>query len=576
MGSTVDLFIRKELSLRGFDDEMRTVVAINLEGRGIKLCPGTNLSELIKTEDGIRVLTGHGFELMAIVVLFATDCASWYQSFGGCCVRDLLHLFMAPRCGRGRGTTVVDPLDVVAQGEISALRRQVEALTQRLAQMENPVHDDGDDELEDEFENPFHDCAPRSYCILFVPITVLSSCGCFENNCCENRKGFSQFIPELGRFNRSRATVWSDEDEHFYNQPLDPLCCLLKWDNISIRRQVEALTNAYEQDENTKSMMMAMHELEDDYENSFRAALREVSHMNGIYRRKNSSHKDKHFLIGVGEDVDEDDLDDGAECDVYQDDEGAIIHGDVGEALVLRKREYNKLSERKIRPCEVLAKFNDNAYRLKFPSHISTSNVKHLSPYHGDTSEDELNGNSRSCFLTHGETYAALIAIDFLIKRDRMKQSRMQRTQGLGRQSFPFSLLSDLPSFLQLKRNTYCSLYVEEAIRLYNRGKVIPKMLVPREVAVGLGALTYLFAITIQGTVNRFLFNSFESDGKPRIGGSSGCCLSTWQFYRILISGLGPIRAVIPMAVEPTVGLALSLQPVFVSLLKASIVSIFH
>ncbi|KAF8369819.1 hypothetical protein HHK36_032158 [Tetracentron sinense] len=50
---------------------MRTVFAINLEGRGIKLRPGTNLPELIKTEDGIRVLTGHGYELMAIVVLFA-------------------------------------------------------------------------------------------------------------------------------------------------------------------------------------------------------------------------------------------------------------------------------------------------------------------------------------------------------------------------------------------------------------------------------------------------------------------------------------------------------------------------
>ncbi|KAF8413819.1 hypothetical protein HHK36_001812 [Tetracentron sinense] len=150
-----------------------TVFAINLEGRGIKLRPGTNLSELIKTEDGIRDFTGHGYKLMAIVVLFATaldlvlivlsflGCASWYQSFGGCCVRDLLHLFMAPRCGRGRGTRAVDPLDAAAQGEISALRRQVKSLNQRLAQMENSVQDDGDDELEDEFENPFHDCALR-------------------------------------------------------------------------------------------------------------------------------------------------------------------------------------------------------------------------------------------------------------------------------------------------------------------------------------------------------------------------------------------------------------------------------
>ncbi|KAF8413723.1 hypothetical protein HHK36_001716 [Tetracentron sinense] len=84
MESTVDLFIRKELSLRGFDDEMRTVFAINLEGRGIKLRPETNLSELIKTEDVIRVITGHDYKLMAIVVLFATGNSlpsSYYNAF---------------------------------------------------------------------------------------------------------------------------------------------------------------------------------------------------------------------------------------------------------------------------------------------------------------------------------------------------------------------------------------------------------------------------------------------------------------------------------------------------------------
>eukprot|EP00262_Sarcandra_glabra_P009416 TRINITY_DN23797_c0_g1_i1.p1 TRINITY_DN23797_c0_g1~~TRINITY_DN23797_c0_g1_i1.p1 ORF type:complete len:497 (+),score=102.78 TRINITY_DN23797_c0_g1_i1:220-1710(+) len=72
MGSTVDLFYRKELPLRGFDDEMRSVVPKNLEGRGIKLHPGTSLSELSKTEDGIRVVTDRGDELVADVVLFAT------------------------------------------------------------------------------------------------------------------------------------------------------------------------------------------------------------------------------------------------------------------------------------------------------------------------------------------------------------------------------------------------------------------------------------------------------------------------------------------------------------------------
>ncbi|GJN22525.1 hypothetical protein PR202_gb10095 [Eleusine coracana subsp. coracana] len=65
MGAQVDLFYRKDLPLRGFDDEMRTVVASNLEGRGIRLHPGTSLSELSKTADGIKVVTDKGEELIA-------------------------------------------------------------------------------------------------------------------------------------------------------------------------------------------------------------------------------------------------------------------------------------------------------------------------------------------------------------------------------------------------------------------------------------------------------------------------------------------------------------------------------
>jgi len=72
MGAEVDLFYRKDLPLRGFDDEMRAVVASNLEGRGIKLHPETSLSELSKTADGIKVVTTKGEELIADVVLFAT------------------------------------------------------------------------------------------------------------------------------------------------------------------------------------------------------------------------------------------------------------------------------------------------------------------------------------------------------------------------------------------------------------------------------------------------------------------------------------------------------------------------
>lgn len=72
MGANVNLYFRKELPLRGFDDEMRAVVARNLEGRGINLHAQTTLTELVKTDDGIKVRTDHGEELLADVVLFAT------------------------------------------------------------------------------------------------------------------------------------------------------------------------------------------------------------------------------------------------------------------------------------------------------------------------------------------------------------------------------------------------------------------------------------------------------------------------------------------------------------------------
>ncbi|PON63755.1 Trypanothione reductase [Parasponia andersonii] len=60
---------------KGFDDEMRAVVARNLEGRGVNLHPRTNLTEVIKTEEGVKAITDHGEELIADVVLFATGRA---------------------------------------------------------------------------------------------------------------------------------------------------------------------------------------------------------------------------------------------------------------------------------------------------------------------------------------------------------------------------------------------------------------------------------------------------------------------------------------------------------------------
>ncbi|GKE59740.1 hypothetical protein Tco_1510107, partial [Tanacetum coccineum] len=56
-------------------------------------------------------------------------------------------------------------------------------------------------------------------------------------------------------------------------------------------------------------------------------------------------------------------------------------------------------------PLEIVEKINSNAYRLKLPSHIRCSdvfNVKHLIPYHGDSSDDDLAMNSRTNFVYPG------------------------------------------------------------------------------------------------------------------------------------------------------------------------------
>jgi len=83
--------------------------------------------------------------------------------------------------------------------------------------------------------------------------------------------------------------------------------------------------------------------------------------------------------------------------------------GDFVWAVLTRDRfpvgEYNKLKERKIGPCEILQKINDNAYRLCLPSHLKTSdvfNVKHLSPYFADF--DDIAVNLRTSSFQLGVT----------------------------------------------------------------------------------------------------------------------------------------------------------------------------
>ncbi|KAG0576369.1 hypothetical protein M758_5G090400 [Ceratodon purpureus] len=72
MGAKVDLFYRKPYPLTGFDEEMRAVVASNLEGRGIHCHPETNLKKLEKVAGGIKVTTDKDEVFEADAVMFAT------------------------------------------------------------------------------------------------------------------------------------------------------------------------------------------------------------------------------------------------------------------------------------------------------------------------------------------------------------------------------------------------------------------------------------------------------------------------------------------------------------------------
>ncbi|GKC98511.1 putative reverse transcriptase domain-containing protein [Tanacetum coccineum] len=61
---------------------------------------------------------------------------------------------------------------------------------------------------------------------------------------------------------------------------------------------------------------------------------------------------------------------------------------------------------KKIGPLKIVEKINSNAYRLKLPSHIryfDVFKVKHLLPYHGDSSDDDLVVNSRANFVSQGQ-----------------------------------------------------------------------------------------------------------------------------------------------------------------------------
>ncbi|GKC02314.1 hypothetical protein Tco_0993924, partial [Tanacetum coccineum] len=72
---------------------------------------------------------------------------------------------------------------------------------------------------------------------------------------------------------------------------------------------------------------------------------------------------------------------------------------------------------------------DSNAYRLKLPSHIRCSdvfNVKHLLPYHSDSSDDDLVVNSRVNFVyPRGNDAGPSVeeqALLFMEAQDRVKK----------------------------------------------------------------------------------------------------------------------------------------------------------
>ncbi|TQE06328.1 hypothetical protein C1H46_008036 [Malus baccata] len=103
----------------------------------------------------------------------------------------------------------------------------------------------------------------------------------------------------------------------------------------------------------------------------------------------------------------------------HADSKRGMMQFDVGDfvwAVLVKDRfsvgNSNKLFARKIGSYEILKKINLNAYRLKLPSHIRTSdvlNVKPLIPFKVDK-EDTRNANSMANFLQPGEDDADMMA----------------------------------------------------------------------------------------------------------------------------------------------------------------------
>ena len=71
LGSDVKIAYRADLPLRGFDEEVRSTVAANLEGRGIEVMSGVNPTAISKNADGSLTATFDAGEPVTV------DCVMW-------------------------------------------------------------------------------------------------------------------------------------------------------------------------------------------------------------------------------------------------------------------------------------------------------------------------------------------------------------------------------------------------------------------------------------------------------------------------------------------------------------------